>query len=142
MIQRIQSIWLFVAALMNALVFGVDLYRWEAMPAGAAAPLPLRVGDHYPSLILVVTMTVLPIITIFMFKQRKRQMAMSAMSLVATGAFITMTLNRVGHLQVPQATGSYWIGSVLPLVADVFLILAILAIRKDENLVKSMDRLR
>jgi hypothetical protein len=51
-------------------------------------------------------------------------------------------LNRVGHLQVPQATGSYWIGSVLPLVADVFLILAILAIRKDENLVKSMDRLR
>lgn len=142
MIQRIQSIWLFVAALLNALVFGVDLYRWEALSGGVIAPLPLRVGDHYPSLILVVTMTVLPIITIFMFKQRKRQMAMSAMSLVATGAFITMTLNRVGHLQVPQATGSYWIGSVLPLVADVFLILAILAIRKDDRLVKSMDRLR
>lgn len=38
--------------------------------------------------------------------------------------------------------GNYGIGSVLPVAAIILLIIAISGIRKDEKLVRSVDRLR
>jgi hypothetical protein len=56
-----------------------------------------------------------------------------------------MALSRVSQLEkmVPAPTnGSYWVGAVLPVASLIFLIMAAVAIRKDEKLVRSMDRLR
>lgn len=39
-------------------------------------------------------------------------------------------------------TTSYEVGSVFPIVALVFLVLALRGIRKDEKLIRSADRLR
>jgi hypothetical protein len=44
--------------------------------------------------------------------------------------------------QLPKQVGSFGPGLGLPVVAVVFQFLAQRAIRKDENLVRSMDRLR
>jgi uncharacterized membrane protein len=87
----------------------------------------------------------LPFITIFMYKQRKRQVSLSLISILTVVSFIALVLWRVANLAklpVPPTTGSYWIGAVLPVVSFVFLILAISGIRKDDKLVKSVDRLR
>ena len=105
----------------------------------------LRVTDHYPSLLVAVIIITLPFVTIFMYQQRKRQIRMSIMSIVAVGSFITLMLSRVSginKLPVPPLNPSYGIGAVLPIVSLVFIVLAILGINKDEKLVKSMDRLR
>ena len=89
--------------------------------------------------------TLLPLVTIFMFGNRKRQSAMAFVNVIALCGFIPMVLSRVNTLNKmvpPPINGSYWIGAVLPVIALVFTILAIFGIRKDERLVKSMDRLR
>jgi hypothetical protein len=54
-----------------------------------------------------------------------------------------MRINNLNHTTAPTpANGSYQLGSVIPVVVAVFLILALRGISKDEKLVKSMDRLR
>ena len=145
MIQRKQTLWLFIAALLNAGVFYFDLYRAHTVTNGADIVTPLRVADHYPSLLIALVMTALPFITIFMFTNRKRQMRMSFAGMLAIISFITLLLSRVANLSKltpPPASGSYWIGAVLPVIAMIFLIMAISGIRRDEKLVKSVDRLR
>ena len=143
MIQRKQSLWLLVAALLNAGVFFFDLYHTHNLVNGVdTIGAPLRIGDHYPSLLLALVMTALPLVTIFMYKKRKQQLAMSFVSVLAIIAFISMTLTRVGSITPPPASGSYWVGAVLPVMATLFLFIAMLGIRKDDKLVKSMDRLR
>jgi hypothetical protein len=145
MLQRKQSIWLFLAALCNAGVFYFDFYRYHVMDNGVDTVKYLRVSDHYPSLLIALVMTILPLITIFMFGNRKRQMSMSAMSIFIIGAFIAMTLNRVTNIRTlvpPPTSESYWIGGVLPIISIIFLIMAIFGIRKDDKLVRSADRLR
>ena len=142
MIQRKQSLWLLVAALLNAGVFIFDLYRADVTVNGIADHKVLRVADHYPPLLIALVMTLLPVVTIFMFSNRKRQVGMSAVSMVGTLSFISMMLMRVKNISPAPAAGSYWIGAVLPVAAVIFIVMAIVGIRKDEKLVRSVDRLR
>jgi uncharacterized membrane protein len=53
-----------------------------------------------------------------------------------------MRVSNANNSSSAPTSGSYWIGSILPVLAIIFLIMAIRAIRNDEKLVKSMDRLR
>ena len=145
MIQRIQSVWLFIAALLNFCILFFDLYTWHETLNGVESLHHLKVGNDYPSLILLLIIIALPIVAIFLFKQRKRQIMLIFFSVVFVLGFIALTLFRVtgaAKATPVAATGSYWIGAMLPLVSIIFFVLAIMNIRKDEKLVKSMDRLR
>src|SRR3954470_1057600 len=115
MIQRKQSLWLFIAALLNAGVFYFDLYKTHMMVNGVdTAGIPLRVSDHYPSMLIALVMTLFPLITIFLFNNRKRQAALCFVSILAIISFISLTLSRVGKITPQPLSGSYWIGSILP----------------------------
>lgn len=154
MIQRKQSIWLFLAALLNAGVFIFDLYRTHnvthTMVNGTDTVVEtmsqLRVSDNFVSLLIAIVITALPFVTIFLFNNRKRQIKLVLVSILAVIAFVAITLWRIPAFisaQVPPPTTSnYWIGAVLPVISVVFLIMAISGIRKDDKLVKSVDRLR
>lgn len=145
MIQRIQSVWLLLAALCCLSLFFFDVYHANIMVNGAATTQYIRVNDHYPSLLIALVITAMPAAAIFMYKTRKRQKVVAIFSIVAIAGFIAMTLSRVTNFNTdnPTATdASYWIGAVLPAVAIIFLIMAIRGINKDEKLVKSLDRLR
>ncbi|MBC7553752.1 MAG: DUF4293 domain-containing protein [Taibaiella sp.] len=145
MIQRKQSIWLLLTALFNSGLLVFDLYRWHETVNGADVVQSLRVTNHYPSLMIALVLILLPLVNLFMYTQRKRQMAMTAFNMVAVAGFVAMLLGRVGHTitEMPAAAaGTYWVGAVLPVITILFLILAIAGIRKDEKLVQSMDRLR
>ena len=145
MIQRIQSIWLLLAALVNAGVFFFEQYRADVAANGVSAMQYIRVNNHFPSLLLALVITILPFIAIFLFGNRKRQKTMTLLSMVFTIGFIALTLLRVSSFNNGTSSptnGSYWIGSVLPVVSVIFHILALQGIRKDEKLIKSLDRLR
>lgn len=145
MIQRIQTIWLLLAALCNAGLFFFEQYHAEIMTNGVASMQYVRVNDHYPSLLIALVITVMPLATIFMFKNRKRQRTMTTLCMVFTISFLSLTLMRVSNFNngtSAPVNGTYWIGSVLPVIAVIFLALALRGIRKDEKLVKSVDRLR
>jgi FtsH-binding integral membrane protein len=145
MLQRKQSIWLFIAALLNAGVFYFALYTYHVSENGVDTIKELRVNDHFPSVLLTLVITILPLVTIFMYKKRRRQITMSTISILAIASFVTMTLTRVTYLgkTLPRPTNdSYWIGSLLPVIAMAFVFMAILGIRRDDKLVRSVDRLR
>lgn len=145
MIQRTQSLWLFLAALANSGVLLFDLYRTHLMTNGVDTVMSVRVTEKFPFLLTALVIIVLPLIAIFMYKNRKRQRILSVLSIVFSFGFISTMLFNINKFNSdnPTATnGTYWIGSVLPAAAIVFLFFAIKGINKDEKLVRSQDRLR
>jgi hypothetical protein len=148
MIQRIQSVWLFLAAMLNGLLFLFPLYRYNH-PMGGMIPSPWQyesVKTYVPLFILAAVITVLPLVSIFMFGDRKRQKGMVWISIISISGFISLMLMRVSNLKnatPPAANFEYVLPGVLvTLGALVFLVLALRGIRHDEKLIKSLDRLR
>ena len=150
MIQRIQTVWLLLASLISATlllswhtgyVFAADV----AQGFGSVVKR-LTVTEHFPTLIIAVMMILVPLIAIFMFKDRKRQKMLTFVSILACLGFISVNLMRIENFKQDTAptptNGSYDAGSVIPVIVLVFLILAIRGINRDEKLIKSMDRLR
>ena len=142
MIQRIQSFWLFLAAAFNASPLILSFY--EIPVNGTAAGGIIKVTNHFPSLLLTVVCTLLPLVTIFFYGNRKRQTSMSVICGLATSSLLTTLLSRTNTLitATPGANGNYGISGILLALSIVVIVLAILGIRKDEKLVKSVDRLR
>jgi hypothetical protein len=144
MIQRIQSIWFFLASFFSGALFIFPLYAYTVEGAMGSSLLAAR--SEYMLLILAATMTLLPLIAIFMFKNRQQQKAMAWISILASAGFIAVMLMNIQKLKnaVPPATNDNFAlpGPIIPALAIVFLLLAISGIRKDEALLKSVDRLR
>lgn len=144
MIQRVQSIWLFVAAFLSGALFIFPLYHYTA--AGAATASLLSAKNEYMLLLLASLMTVVPMVAIFLFKNRKQQKGMVWISILASLGFVAVMLMKIQNLKnaVPPATNDNFAlpGPIIPVAAIVFLLLALKGIRKDDALIKSVDRLR
>ncbi len=144
MIQRVQSIWLFLAAFISAALFIFPLYHYT--PAGASTSSLMGAKNEYMLLILASLMTLMPMVAIFMFKNRKRQKGMAWISILSSIGFIAVMLMKIQNFKnaVPPATNDNFAlpGPIIPVIVIVFLLLALSGIRKDEALIKSVDRLR
>lgn len=135
MIQRIQSIWLLLAAsaALAALKFsfysGVKENNVFAELNGTA---------HFLLLILTVTVALAAVVGIFLFKNRKLQMQLCLLGLLLQIAVVFFYMNQTQKF----VQGTFSLTSALTFLVPVFFLLAFLGIRKDEKLIKSMDRLR
>jgi hypothetical protein len=98
--------------------------------------------DNYLYLGFFVASAVLSLISIFSFKNRKSQFVLGRLSIILNfillGVFVYQSLNLSGETNVSEKG----IGMLLPIFSIVCLVLANKAIKKDEDLVKSVDRLR
>ena len=78
-----------------------------------------------------------------MFKNRKFQFVLGRLNIILNfillGLFVYRSLSISGETSDVSEKG---IGILLPIFSIVFLVLANKAIKKDEDLVKSVDRLR
>ena len=92
--------------------------------------------------IVFYTSAVLAIWAMIRFKNRKTQFVMNRLNLILNifllGFFVYRSLNVSGEASVSEKG----IGMLIPVCSIVFLVLANRAIKKDEDLVKSVDRLR
>ena len=136
MIQRIQSIYLFIAAGISAgLIFVFPLWTTTSETQFFAINELLYLGLFMGSALLA-------LISIFMFKNRKLQFVLGRLNIILNfillGLFVYRSLNLSGETDVSEKG----IGILLPIFSIVFLVLANKAIKKDEDLVKSVDRLR
>jgi hypothetical protein len=90
--------------------------------------------------------TTLTVISILTFKKRKNQFVMNRLNiilnLILLGLFIYRLLALSGEADPAKEVSEKGIGMLLPIVSIVFLGLANKAIKKDEDLVKSADRIR
>lgn len=136
MLQRIQTIFLLAVVLING-VLPFWVYLWtDAQGAAVYAQNDLTVS------LIFLSSAVLAFITIFLYKNRKNQFVINRLNiilnLILLGVFVYRSLILSGENNISEKG----IGMLLPIVSIVFLVLANRAIKKDEDLVKSVDRLR
>ncbi|WP_299362841.1 DUF4293 domain-containing protein [Winogradskyella sp.] len=136
MIQRIQTLYLILAAAISAgLIFVFHL--WINNEGAKVFAL-----DDYTYLGMFLGSALLSLISIFRYKNRKSQFVIGRLNiilnLVLLGFFVYQSLNLSGETNVSEKG----IGMLLPIFSIVCLVLANKAIKKDEDLVKSVDRLR
>ena len=136
MLQRIQTVYLIISALvMGGLYLWFPLMQDKAGAIVVARNEPLVFGLIFVSIVLT-------IISILSFKKRQLQFVINRLNIISNfvllGVFVYRSLTLSGETLVSEKG----IGLLLPIISIVFLVLANKAIKKDEDLVKSVDRLR
>jgi len=141
MIQRRQTIWLLLAAIFAFLYTQVPLY--ESTNA-AAQPLKFVATESLLLFAVSIAIGLIAVTAIFLFKNRKTQFKLTMLGLLASIALIVLEVWQIGTFQTNNAItkASYSWGSLLPIAMVVLFIMAASGIRKDDKLVKSLDRLR
>jgi hypothetical protein len=155
MIQRIQSVYLFIMALLSSLlipgsflnftektgsVIRVSFNEVFRYNAGKATEI---VEKLLPLSVLIVLIPVISLATIFFFKKRKFQLRLSRFLILLAGILVVVIihvcLSIVTKFDAEIIPGFKMILPVLILITSI---LALRGIRKDDRLVKSYDRLR
>ena len=137
MLQRIQTIYL-VLALVATGILPFIFPLWKMVDGKEVF---FMTNTIYTTLFGL--STTLSLLSIISFKKRQQQFVYGRLNiilnLILLGLFVYRTLNLSGETLVVSEKG---IGMFLPIVSIVLLALANKAIKKDEDLVKSVDRLR
>jgi len=138
MIQRIQSIWLLLAAAFDAITFRFPFYSGDYLKDVSPLPVDLDANTTIWLTILSILTGLLGFVTIFLFNNRKLQL-----KLCYLGIFLTLILLTVYFLEIGNfASGNVAIWAVFYFAILGCFILSARGIWKDEKLIKSMDRLR
>ncbi len=136
MIQRVQTLYL----LASAIVMGV-LYWWFPLVEDQAGAVIIDRGEPMVLGLIFVSIA-FSVISILSFRKRLRQFVVNRLNIISNfvllGVFVYRSLSISGETLVSEKG----IGVLLPIISIVFLVLANKAIKKDEDLVKSVDRLR
>jgi hypothetical protein len=136
MIQRIQTLYMLLAFLLvGVLPFFIPL--WNT----AEGPFYFMQDITYTAMVGLNVSLLL--VSILFYKKRQHQFVLNRLNmiimLILLGLFVYRSLNVSGGTAAVSEKG---IGIYLPLISIVLLALANKAIKKDEELVKSVDRLR
>lgn len=163
MIQRIQTIFLGLAAISMAVLFFIPMGNFTVVGNADMADDIVQLSIYglksvvpggslneynysasYALIILVAFATLIPLASIFMFKKRALQLKMCRVSiLLNTIILVVMTNFYIDKIatQLLISTVEYY--CIIPIIISiVFLVLAFIFIKKDINLLRSTERLR
>jgi uncharacterized membrane protein len=144
MIQRIQTLYLLAAAIFSGgLTFVFSLWSNKASKAIMALDLLNDQSILIKTIFLAfLASALLAIVAIFQFKKRQLQFVINRVNMLINfyllGVLIYVSLTISGEAAVSEKG----IGMFIPIIVIVLLAMANKAIKKDEDLVKSVDRLR
>jgi len=98
----------------------------------------------YPVLLLTVFSLILSVVTIVQFKNRRFQLKLAKTNIIFTIILMALVFFLYPYIIDANTNGTttFELGAYFPVIAFVFLVAAYNFIQKDENLVKSLDRLR
>ena len=129
MIQRMQTLYIILGAIFH-------FWIWQAQ-------------SEFPySLFIILLGTVLVLVTIFSYNNRKRQVTllylMIAMSLILIFDSIWMIISPAPGMFAAPIPAKFFgqLQLISQIFAIIFYILAIKRIKKDDDLIKSIDRIR
>ena len=129
MLQRIQTVWIFLAIIGAVFLFitGQDFSVFGPVP--------------FISVVCVI-LVFLGFISILSYKDRKRQIQLNNISMIINALLLGLLaywlLNLSGGINFPEKG----IEPFFPFLSVICLFIANIFIRKDDRLVKSVDRLR
>ena len=127
MIQRIQSIYLAFSGILLAILFFITIKNLNLI------------------ITLILINNLFSFILIFLYKNRKLQMKICLTHLILLIILIISTIsqNYLMHSNdINSFITTYYIDIIIPIISILFVVLAYKGVKKDENLIKSMDRLR
>lgn len=136
MIQRIQTLYIIIAIL-----FIISTFIWFPTVIDEAGIVILDSGDLMVTGLLALA-GLAAIFALISYKNRIRQILLNRGSillqiiLLGVSAYRLLTLS--GEMQISEKD----IGVIFPIISIVFLWMANKAIKRDDDLVKSVDRLR
>jgi len=143
MIQRIQSIYLFLLFVGNGIGIIVNTSVFTKINQGFAQLDVLTVDLLF--IIMAIILMLVSLVTIFKYKKRVLQMRfcqfmifLNLAFVVIIGVYVYRQLSLPGGFSYPEK-GVEW---VIALISIVFAVLAKKAIKSDDELVKSADRFR
>ncbi len=152
MIQRIQTVWLLLAAItISCLLFlpmvttTVGSTEYLALATGLyqkSGGVSSKIEGYLPLLISTIAVAFMAVANIFNFRKRvlQKQLIMANIALIIGLSFwCSIYAKKIpGGLE----NANYNTGMFLPVIAIFFCILAIRGINNDEKLLRSADRLR
>jgi hypothetical protein len=125
MIQRIQTVYLFLGALLSILVLFIPVYS------------DVRGLDSMFIMIAAIADAVLSLVVIGMFKNRIQQLGLGKILLFISSFFLGIVL-----FEAFNNGQAFTFGTFIPLIVNLLNLLAMRGIRADERLVRESDRLR
>ncbi|NHM01647.1 DUF4293 domain-containing protein [Flavobacterium difficile] len=136
MLQRIQSVYLFICILISGVLpFFIKIWTSSNKTAVFATDHKLYIGLFLISAVLAAT-------SIFGYKKRQNQFVINRLNMILNFIIIGLFVYHSQTLSGEAKVSEKGIGMLLPIFSIVFLALANKAIKKDEDLVKSVDRIR
>ena len=155
MIQRIQTLYLLAAlAFMVLMIFlpfaeiaGVDggIYRFGSgglFRLSSGEPIP--VIQAIPLFVLILMLVLLLLISIFLFRNRRLQiricvyMIILEFGLIGLGYFYFISVFR----EIQASDFAFQLPVIIPVLSIILIYLAFRGIRKDEILIRSIDKIR
>jgi hypothetical protein len=155
MIQRIQTVFLFLAAIFAGVLFFSPIAAFEhgaEVMKLTVLGVNNQVDAQYfnaiytlPLLVLTILVVAIPMVTIFMYKKRELQIKLSSLNVflnaIICGLIFLYYTSNIEKTIAAEGV-AYLFGTYIPLINMVLSILAMRWIKKDIELLKSVDRLR
>lgn len=145
MIQRIQTLYFLIAALTFGVLFMLPLASSMAVQIPVFADQVFTIQEAPLLMIQALAGALVALVAILLYKNRPLQIRLGYLLILQAIALPVVTFVLLSDM-IPTVEASaqvhYKAGFFLPAGTILLVVLAILSIRKDEHLVKSMDRLR
>jgi glucan phosphoethanolaminetransferase (alkaline phosphatase superfamily) len=162
MIQRIQSVYLLLIVICQSLLFATALATFSSYETSfnlslmgfyklSSAGNEMLINS-YALMAVNILVILFSAFLIFRYKNRKQQIKLAAFNFLLICGFIVLMfysfdnakslLDNSYNTQGAELSTTYGIGMILPILSLIFNFLALKGIRKDEELVRSADRIR
>jgi len=139
MLQRMQSLWLLLAAVCAFLTIRLSFYSGNLETSGQPPSFQyLNAVFYIWILVITIVLVCLAAIGIFLYKNRKLQGRLSILGILLSLFNIYLYYQQTHRF----TTGNYDLTAILALAIPILFYLAVRGIYRDEKLVKSLDRLR
>ena len=148
MIQRIQTLYLALAAMLSFSLFWKEIHfakvnaNWLKTSEGVFADGTLNIYDSKIAMVLAATTGVLALVSILLFRNRRLQSSVVLIGEVAAWLGIVLSLSWAFIQNYAPSQQHISFGIWVLLAIPLLMYLAIHNIHKDERLVRSSDRLR
>ncbi|MEO6537331.1 MAG: DUF4293 domain-containing protein [Ferruginibacter sp.] len=140
MLQRIQSVWLLLA---TACVFaGLNFPFYSGINVSGEQQYVLKGTENILFMLLTVSIGLLSLIAIFMYKNRTVQLRLGIAAAVLQAGLIYLYYHYSHKVFLTSTYNTYALWAVFQPAALLFLILAIMGIRRDNKIIKESNRLR
>lgn len=139
MIQRKQSLWLLLSVIVTSLSIKYPFFTGNILGTGGTKNYQVLNGQlDLVIMILSIVIASFSLFIIFLYKERKRQMLFTFISILLSLLLIFLYYKQTQLF----LDGTLSITSVFVLIIPVSLIFALIGIFNDEKLIKSVDRIR